>query len=70
MPDTNFWHYALQLNLYKTILEEQYNKKVTDLYLVCMHPDNITMTYDRIQVPILKVEISQLLNWVLDTNEN
>jgi ATP-dependent exoDNAse (exonuclease V) beta subunit len=70
MPDTNFWHYALQLNLYKTILEEQYNKKVTDLYLVCMHPDNITMTYDRIQVPILKDEISQLLNWVLDTNEN
>ena len=22
IPDTNFWHYALQLNLYKMILEE------------------------------------------------
>ena len=34
LPDTNFWHYALQLNLYKMILEEQYDKIVTDLYLV------------------------------------
>jgi ATP-dependent exoDNAse (exonuclease V) beta subunit len=67
MPDTNFWHYALQLNLYKTILEEQYDKKVTDLYLVCMHPDNLSSTYDRIQVPILTDEISQLLDWVLAT---
>jgi ATP-dependent exoDNAse (exonuclease V) beta subunit len=67
MPDTNFWHYSLQLNLYKTILEEQYNKKVTDLYLVCMHPDNPSSTYDRIQVPILTDEISQLLSWVLET---
>jgi ATP-dependent exoDNAse (exonuclease V) beta subunit len=61
MPDTNFWHYALQLNLYKMILEEQYDKKVTDLYLVCMHPDNYTRTYDRIQVPILTEDINQLL---------
>ena len=61
MPDTNFWHYALQLNLYKMILEEQYDKKVTDLYLVCMHPDNSPSTYDRIQVPILTDDITELL---------
>ena len=41
LPDTNFWHYALQLNVYKTILEHKYGKKVTDLYLVCIHPENI-----------------------------
>lgn len=63
MPDTNFWHYSLQLNLYKMILEKQYNKKVTDLFLVCMHPDNSSKTYDRIQVPILTEEIDQLLEW-------
>ena len=34
MPDANFWHYALQLNTYKAILEAKYDKKVTDLYLV------------------------------------
>ena len=38
LPDTNFWHYALQLNVYKAILEQKYGKKITDLYLVCMHP--------------------------------
>ena len=63
LPDTNFWHYALQLNLYKMILEEQYDKIVTDLYLVVMHPDNATGTFDRIQVPILNEEIKNLLEW-------
>ena len=61
-PDTNFWHYALQLNVYKTILEHKYGKVVTNLYLVCMHPDNPYQTYDRIEVPILNDEISDLFN--------
>ena len=64
MPHTNFWHYALQLNLYKMILEEQYGKKVTDLYLVVMHPDNVSGTFDRIQVPILQNDIQNLLDWL------
>ena len=62
LPDTNFWHYALQLNVYKTILEHKYGKKVTNLYLVCMHPDNPYQTYDRIEVPFLNSEISDLFN--------
>jgi hypothetical protein len=62
MPDTNFWHYSLQLNLYKTILEEKYGKKVTGLYLVCLHPDNVSRTYDRIEVPILENEMRDLLD--------
>jgi len=61
MPDTNFWHYSLQLNLYKTILEEKYGKKVTGLYLVCLHPDNASRTYDRIEVPVLENEMRELL---------
>ena len=62
LPDTNFWHYALQLNVYKTILEHKYGKKVTNLYLVCMHPDNPYQTYDRIEVPFLNSEINDLFN--------
>ena len=27
LPDTNFWHYSLQLNVYKNILEIKYGKK-------------------------------------------
>jgi len=60
LPDTNFWHYTLQLNVYKNILEHKYGKQVTALYLVCLHPDNPYKTYDRIEVPVLKTEISDL----------
>ena len=60
MPDTNFWHYALQLNMYKTILEHKYGKTVSGLYLVCLHPDNPYKTYDRIEVPILEKELNEL----------
>jgi len=61
LPDSNFWHYALQLNMYKTILEEKYGKKVTGLYLVCLHPENKYNNYERIQVPTLEVEMKNLV---------
>lgn len=60
LPDCNYWHYALQLNTYKGILERKYNKIVTDLYLVCLHPDNKNKSYQRIKVPILNQEIQDL----------
>jgi hypothetical protein len=62
LPDTNFWHYSLQLNTYKKILEDKYGKKVTGLYLVCIHPDNAYKSYERIQVPILEKEMTDLFN--------
>jgi len=49
--------------MYKTILEEKYGKKVTGLYLVCLHPENPYKTYDRIDVPFLDEEIRELLAW-------
>jgi hypothetical protein len=60
LPDTNYWHYALQLNVYKAILEAKYGKTVTGLYLVCLHPDSPYKTYDRIEVPVLEKEIRDL----------
>jgi hypothetical protein len=41
-------------------LEHKYDKKITDLYLVCMHPDNKYKNYERIQVPVLDKEIADL----------
>jgi len=38
LPDTNYWRYCVQLNLYKYILEKHYGKKVKTMYLVCFHP--------------------------------
>ena len=60
MPDSNFWHYALQLNTYKAILEDKYGKTIKDLYLVRLHPDNDDHTYELINIPILKNEIKDL----------
>ena len=60
MPDSNFWHYALQLNTYKAIIEQKYGKKVTDLYLVRLHPDAEENNYELIKLPDLSVEIKDL----------
>jgi len=61
LPDTNFWHYALQLNTYRAILEQKYGKIVTDLFLVRLHPENnLRNTYELIRVPILQDSIDKL----------
>ena len=60
LPDTNYWHYCLQLNTYKAILESKYGKKVGALYLVCMHPENKRKNYERIKVVDLNDEVLQL----------
>ena len=58
IPDTNFWHYALQLNTYKALLEKNYGKRVTKLALVCLHPSK--RNFEVIPVPIMRDEISAL----------
>ena len=60
IPDTNFWHYALQLNTYKYILEDKYGKKIRELNLVRIHPDNPAKTYEVISVPIMTREMIDL----------
>lgn len=58
LPDTNYWHYTLQLNTYKAILEAKYNKKVTRMCLVCLHPN--LPSYQIFVVPDLSKEIADL----------
>jgi hypothetical protein len=60
LPDSNFWHYSLQLNIYRKILEDKYGKKVTGLYLVCLHPNNHNKSYQLIEVPFLDKEVNDL----------
>lgn len=60
IPNSNFWHYTLQLNTYKAILEAKYNKTVRDLYLVRLHPDAREKTFELIKLPILAKEIQTL----------
>ena len=44
-------------------MEIKYGKKVTALYLVCLHPDSGYKTYDRIEVPFLDNEIKDLFEF-------
>lgn len=60
LPDSNYWHYALQLNTYKAILERKYNKVVKELYLVRLHPESEERTFERIPIPNLANEIHLL----------
>jgi hypothetical protein len=60
LPDSNFWHYALQLNTYKAIIEAKYNKVVKDLFLVRLHPDAEEKNYELIKLPNLSREINDL----------
>ena len=60
IPDTNFWHYSLQLNTYKAILERKYGVIVRDLYLVQLHEENPRKTFELIKVADLSNEIEKL----------
>ena len=60
ITDTNYYHYALQLNTYKSILERKYGKQVKELYLVKLHPDDPNNTYELIEVPLLIEEMNNL----------
>jgi ATP-dependent exoDNAse (exonuclease V) beta subunit len=60
LPDSNFWHYALQLNTYKAIIEQKYGKVVKSLFLVRLHPDAEEKNYELIELPDLSTEIKDL----------
>lgn len=61
IPDSNYFHYSIQLNIYRYLLEKNYCKKVTDLYLVVFHPNQ--QNYERIEVSMLDEEIALILEW-------
>ena len=62
LPDSNFWHYALQLNTYKAIIEQKYGRTIKDLFLVRLHPDAEEKNYELIKLPDLSTEINDLFN--------
>jgi len=61
-PNSNFWHYSLQLNTYKAIIESKYGKKVTELCLVRLHPDAEENAYELIPVPDMQSSVKELFN--------
>lgn len=67
LPDTPYWHYALQVSVYRYILEECYDLKISALRLGVFHPAYsvpwvITLPYLRNEVEnILKTNHHKIL---------
>lgn len=55
----NYWQYTLQLNVYRWFLETYYGLKISDMYLVIMHPDN--KNYRRLRLNRLETEVEEML---------
>ena len=60
IPDTKFWHYSLQLNTYKTIVERNYGISIAGMFLVRFHPD--LSEYEKIVVPSMTQEMQALFS--------
>lgn len=59
LPDCNFYHYALQLNMYRYILQKHYQKIVDAMYLVVLHPNR--ETFQQKEVPVMEDYIVKML---------
>ena len=60
LHDTNYWHYSLQLNVYRWFLETHYGLKISDMYLIVLHPDN--KNYRRLRLNRMDDEIDIMMN--------
>lgn len=56
VPDISFYHYALQQNLYKYILEKNYSIKIDNMYIVVLH--KMFGNYQKYEIPNMSREIS------------
>jgi ATP-dependent exoDNAse (exonuclease V) beta subunit len=59
LPDCNYWHYALQLNVYRWILQKHYGLVIRELAILVFHPDN--KGYKRYKLPILEDEVDAMI---------
>lgn len=60
LDDCNYNHYALQLNVYKFIIERNYGLKVTALAIVVFHPNNDD--YIQYDLPDMAYEIDRMMD--------
>jgi len=59
LPDTNYWHYTIQLNVYKYILERYYGVVISELALIILHPSN--PSWKRLKLNIMTEEVEGMM---------
>lgn len=57
--DCNAYHYSLQLNLYRKILEKNYGVSVSQMFLIRIHPGS--KRYQKIDIDLMDMEIRDML---------
>ena len=64
LPDSNYWIYALQLNLYRYIVCTEYAHDVSGMFLAVAHPDQSLPRL--IEVPRLDEEMRALHEYEIE----
>jgi hypothetical protein len=59
LPDCNYWHYTLQLNVYRWLLEKHYGLVISEMALIVLHPNN--KNYKRYKLNRLTDEIDEMM---------
>lgn len=60
IDDTPYWHYCIQQNIYRYILEKNYHIKIQKMYLVIFSDD--TYEYRKLEVPYMNETINSIVN--------
>lgn len=61
----NYWHYSLQLNFYKYLLEKNYDVKISSMHLLVLHPNNENKNFIEITAPELSKEVLDIVEYRL-----
>ena len=59
LPDCSYYRYALQVNLYRYVLETEYGMSVASMFLAVCHPDLVVPRL--IEVPPLNAEVDAVV---------
>ena len=60
IPNSNLWHYSLQLNIYKYLLEKNYNKIISSMTLCRLHPNS--RKYQLVDIKNMTQQVELLLD--------
>jgi hypothetical protein len=60
LGDTSFNHYAIQLSMYRYMLEKRYDIHLSRMFLVVLHPDY--KQYFKVDVPYFKDRVEYILS--------
>lgn len=60
IPNANYYHYSLQLNMYKYILEHKYDTIISGMFLIILHPNN--SDYVKITINTMEKEIQAIVD--------